>query len=98
MGETVALLPAGALVGRMLSVQYAPEVPPALAELVERHARDAGLSLGALEAIGASLDRVEAFIVASEDGLGLAWAREAGFAPPGDALGRARWQAARIFG
>ena len=82
----------------MLEVRFAPEVPPALAEEVERHARAAGLSLGALEAIGASLDQVEAFIVASEAGLGLAWAREAGLAPPADLVGRARWQAARIFG
>lgn len=82
----------------MLSVSYGSEIPPAMAELLEHHARAAGLSLAALEVIGASLDFVESFIVASEDGRGLAFAQEHGLAPPADSLGRARWQAAKIFG
>ena len=82
----------------MLSVRYGNDVPRAMAEVVEFHARAAGLSLGAIEAIGATLDAAEAFIVASEAGLGLAWAQEAGIAPPVDKVGRARWQARQLFG
>ena len=52
----------------MLSVKYGADVPPALVEVLEHHARGAGLSLEAMEVIGASLDFVEAFIVAAEDG------------------------------
>jgi hypothetical protein len=82
----------------MLSVRYGNDVPPALAELVEFHARAAGLSLGAVEVIGATLESVEAFIVASEAGTALDWAERKGLSPPVDKLGRARWVAARIFG
>lgn len=98
MGGTAQVLPCPTLGVLMLSVRYGADVPPALAELVERHARDAGLSLGAIEVIGASLDFAEAFIVASENGRGLDWAREAGLAPPADTVGRARWQAAKVLG
>lgn len=62
----------------MLSVRYGNDVPPAMVEVLEHHARQAGLSLGALEVIGASLDHVEAFIVAAEAGEGTAWARKLG--------------------
>lgn len=82
----------------MLSVRYGNDVPPALAEMAEFHARAAGLSLGALEAIGASLESVEAFILASEIGDGLAWAQGHDLAAPADKVGRARWVAARLFG
>jgi hypothetical protein len=82
----------------MLSVRYGNDVPAALAEVVEFHARAAGLSLGALEVIGESLDRVESFIVASEEGLALVWAQAIGVAPPTDNVGLARWQAQRLFG
>ena len=82
----------------MLSVAYGPDVPPALAEVLEHHARQVGLSLGALEVIGASLSFVEAFIVAAEDGNGLAFAREAGLAAPEERVARARWQAEKVFG
>lgn len=82
----------------MLSIHYGSDVPPAMAELLEHHARAAGLSLGALEIIGASLDFVESFIVASEEGRGLEWSREHGLAPPADTVGRARWQAEKVFG
>lgn len=81
----------------MLSVRYGPDVPPALAQLVEHHARAAGLSLGALEVIGASLDFVEAFIVAAEEGQGAEYARRLGLMPPADKIGRARWQAEKLF-
>lgn len=93
-------MPSHALVGIMpLSVRYGPDVPPALAQLAEHHARHTGLSLAALEIIGASLDFVEAFIVASEDGEGLAFASRMGLAPPAqDKVSVARWQAEKLFG
>lgn len=81
----------------MLSVKYAPDVPPALVEVVEHHARRAGLSLGTLEVIGASLDFVESFIVASEDGLVPEFLARAGLRPM-DKVSLARWQAERLFG
>lgn len=82
-----------------LSVRYGADVPPAMVELVEHHARHAGLSLMALEVIGASLDFVEAFIVAAEDGQGLAFAARHGLAPPQpDKVSVARWQAEKLFG
>ncbi len=82
----------------MLSVRYGPDVPTTLAELAEHHARAAGLSLGALEVIGASLDFVEAFIVASEDGRGLDWARAMNLAAPAGQVAQARWVAEKVFG
>lgn len=89
-------------VGPMLSVKYGPDVPPAMADLVAHHARQVGLSLGALEVVGASLDFVEAFIVACEDGRGAEYARELGLMPPAaavaDKVALARWQASRLFG
>jgi hypothetical protein len=80
----------------MLSVKYATDVPPAMADLLEHHAREAGLSLDALEVIGASLDYVEAFIVAAEDGRGAQFVARLGLG--NDKVARARWQAARLFG
>lgn len=82
----------------MLSVRYGADVPPALADLLEHHARHVGLSLGALEIIGASLDFVEAFIVASEDGRGLEYAQDMGLAPRAGRVETARWQAEKLFG
>ncbi|HUR69081.1 MAG TPA: hypothetical protein VM370_07525 [Candidatus Thermoplasmatota archaeon] len=82
----------------MLSVRYASDVPFALAEQVELHARRAGLSLAALELIGSSLDFVEAFIVASEDGRGDVFARDHGLLPPAEKVAKARWVAERLFG
>lgn len=82
----------------MLSVRYAPDVPRAMADLVEHHARQAGLSLAAIEVIGASLDFVEQFIVASEDGKGAEWARGVGLLAPEGNVARARWQASKLFG
>jgi hypothetical protein len=66
----------------MLSVQYGADVPPAMAQMAEHHARNAGLPLGALEALGASLDFVEAFIVASEEGRAEQFLVDAGLMAP----------------
>lgn len=83
----------------MLSVHYGADVPRAMIDLLEHHARAQGLSLGALEVIGASLDFVEAFIVAAEDGQALAFLRRLGLAPDAeDAVSVARWQAEKVFG
>lgn len=81
----------------MLSVRYSTDVPPTMVELLELHAREAGLSLDALEIVGASLDYVEAFIVASEDGKGTEFARKMGLVPPEGNVARARWQAEKLF-
>lgn len=81
----------------MLSVRYGKDVPSSMAQMVEHYARHAGLSLAALEVIGASLDHVEAFIVASEDGVGEQWARNMGLLPPSDKVGKARWVADKLF-
>lgn len=82
----------------MLSVKYGADVPATMAQVLEHHARYSGLSLEALETIGASLDFVEAFIVAAEDGRGAEYARQLGLAPPLGKVEAARWQAARLFG
>ena len=80
----------------MLSVKYGADVPPAMAELAEHHARNAGLPLDALETIGASLDFVEAFIVASEEGRGEAFAMDAGLVAR--RLGEVRASSKPLFG
>ena len=80
----------------MLSVKYGADVPAVMAELAEHHARNAGLPLDALETIGASLDFVEAFIVASEEGRGEEFAMDAGLIAPRDKVALAR--AKRLFG
>lgn len=83
----------------MLSVRYGHDVPLAIAEVLEHHARVAGLSLAAIEILGGSLDFAESFIVASEDGEGVEYARKLGLLPPADDnVTRARWQADRLFG
>lgn len=82
----------------MLSVRYGADVPLTMVELLEHHARHAGLSLAALEVIGASLDFVEAFIVAAEDGRGAEFAERMGLLPPTEKVALARWQAAKLFG
>lgn len=82
----------------MLSVKYGNDVPAAMAELLEHHARAAGLSLASVETLGASLDFVEAFIVASEEGRGEDYARGLGLLPPTTQVEKARWIAARLFG
>lgn len=82
----------------MLSVPYSPDVPAQLVQLLEHHARRHGLSLEALEVIGASLDFVEMFIVASEDERVPEFLERAGLAAPQDKVSLARWQAERLFG
>ena len=83
----------------MLSVHYAADVPPAMIEVLEHHARANGLSLGALEVIGASLDFVEAFIVAAEDGEATLFLSKMGLGPAAvDAVSVARFQAEKLFG
>ncbi|HVM46242.1 MAG TPA: hypothetical protein VM582_09930 [Candidatus Thermoplasmatota archaeon] len=68
-----------------------------MTELLEHHARRVGLSLAALEILGASLDHLEPFIVACEDGVGAEYARQLGLLPPLDKVGQARWQAEKLF-
>lgn len=91
------MVPQG-LVAPMLSVRCGPDVPPALVDLLVHHARGVGLSLAAIEVIGASLDFTEAFIVASEDGQGADHCRRLGLLPPEETVARARWQAQKLFG
>lgn len=86
------------VVAPMLALRCGPDVPPALADLLVHHARAVGLSLEAIEILGASLDFTEAFIVASEDGHGADYCRGLGLLPPQDKVGRARWQAQKLFG
>ena len=87
-----------AFVAPMLSVRCGPEVPPTMVDLLVHHARQVGLSLDAIEVLGSSLDFTEAFIVASEDGHGADHCRRLGLLPPADKVGKARWQAQRLFG
>jgi hypothetical protein len=61
----------------MLDVTYAPDVPTKLVDELEHHVRRLGVPLDAVEAIGQSLDLVEAFIVAAERGLGFEFAMDA---------------------
>lgn len=82
----------------MLALRCGPEVPPAMVDLLAHHARGVGLSLAAIEVLGASLDFTEAFIVASEEGRGADYARDLGLLPPAETVARARWQAQKLFG
>ncbi|MGQ0534459.1 MAG: hypothetical protein ACT4PT_00095 [Methanobacteriota archaeon] len=52
----------------MLDVRYSPELPRAMIDLIEHHARATGLPLEMLELIGQDLAVTEGFIVACEDG------------------------------
>lgn len=54
----------------MLRLAYNPEVPATMIDLLEHHARALGLPLATVEAIGQSLDLVEAFVTESEAGRG----------------------------
>lgn len=83
----------------MLSVPYSSDVPRNLIDVLEHHARNHGVSLDALEVIGKSLDDVEAFIVAAEDGQVADFlARLFAPTPPLSRVEVARIQAARLFG
>lgn len=68
----------------VLNLTYHPDVPTAVIEMIEHHARRLGVTLDALELIGQSLDLSESFIVASESGMGAEYATaiERGVAPP----------------
>lgn len=66
-----------------LNLDYGDDVPAALLDLVELHARHLGLPLAAVETIGQDLERTEAFLVAVEDGRALAFGlRAAGLQGP----------------
>jgi hypothetical protein len=91
-------MPWEGVVDPMLAVRCGPDVPPAMADLLLHHARGVGLSLEAIEVLGASLDFTEAFIVAAEDGVGADHCRRLGLLPPATTVGRARWQAQKLFG
>lgn len=91
-------MPWEGFVAPMLSVRCGPDVPPTMVDLLVHHARAVGLSLEAIEVLGASLDFTEAFIVASEDGQGAQHCRRLGLLPPEGKTERARWQAQRLFG
>jgi len=80
----------------MIAAKYGPDVPPAMIAVLEHHARAAGLSLDALEVIGASLDFVEAFIVAAERGASETFVADLGLDRIETA--KARAQASRLFG
>ncbi|MHB8585755.1 MAG: hypothetical protein ACYDDF_07960 [Thermoplasmatota archaeon] len=58
----------------MLNLAYAPDIPRSMIEVLEFHARRIGLPLSEVEALGQSLDLVEAFIVESEAGRGSVYA------------------------
>lgn len=70
----------------MVALAYGPDVPAALLEVVEHHARGIGLPLHLLELVGGSLDRAEGFVLAAEKGLGLAFAMNLCYGDPFDAL------------
>lgn len=83
----------------MLEVNYAPHIPQALIDVAEHHARLNGVSLDALERIGESLDFVEQFIIAAEDGDAYQYAEQfLGRHEKQPQVERARVVAARLFG
>lgn len=50
----------------MLALDYGSDVPSAIREILEHHARAGGVALSELEAAGRDLASAEAFIVARE--------------------------------
>jgi hypothetical protein len=70
----------------MVRLAYGPDVPPALLDQVEHHARGIGLPLHLLEKMGASVEAAERFIVAAERGLGMALAMNEVYGQPFDEL------------
>jgi hypothetical protein len=70
----------------MVRLAYGPDVPRGLLDLVEFHGKNLGLPLHLMERMGQSVDEAERFIVASERGLGLAFAMNATYGQPFDAL------------
>ncbi|HEV8358879.1 MAG TPA: hypothetical protein VGR28_00335 [Candidatus Thermoplasmatota archaeon] len=70
----------------MVKLAYGPDVPGAVIDIVEFHARNLGLPLHLLEMMGSNLDRAEQFVLAAERGLGMAFAMTACYGQPFDAL------------
>jgi len=52
----------------MLDLRYGLDVPAAVAEMLEHHARSIGLPLADIELVGRDLATAEAFICAAERG------------------------------
>lgn len=50
----------------MLALDYGPDVPFAIREVLEHHARSGGVPLSELETAGRDLASAEAFIIAHE--------------------------------
>lgn len=69
-----------------MRLAYGPDVPQALIDQVEFHARSLGLPLHLLEMMGQSTERAEQFIVAAERGLGMAFAMNVCYGEPFDAF------------
>lgn len=70
----------------MVALAYGPDVPRALVDLLEHHARNIGLPLHLLELMGKDQEQAERFIVAAEQGLGLAFAMNVCYGEPFDAM------------
>lgn len=70
----------------MVRLAYGPDVPQGLVDLLEFHGKHLGLPLHLLELMGKSQDQAERFILAAEKGLGLAFAMNACYGEPFDAL------------
>lgn len=70
----------------MVRLAYGPDVPAGLLELVEFHGKQAGLPLHLLELMGRTQDQAERFILAAEKGLGIAYAMNACYGEPFEAL------------
>lgn len=70
----------------MVRLAYGPDVPGGLLDLVEFHGKTLGLPLHLMELMGRNQEQAERFIVAAETGLGLAFAMNACYGQPFDAL------------
>lgn len=82
----------------MVRLAYGPDVPQGLLDLVEHHGTSIGLPLHLLERMGQSVEQAERFIVAAEQGLGLAFAMNEAYGAPFDALLGAEVKVADPFG
>ena len=70
----------------MVRLAYGPDVPRAVLDLVEFHGRNLGLPLHLLELMGKDADHAERFVIAAEQGLGMAFAMNACYGEPFEAL------------
>jgi len=70
----------------MVTLAFGPDVPRPLLDLVEHHAHHLGLPLHVLEQLGKDAERAEGFILAAEQGLGVAFAMTITYGPPFDRL------------